>query len=137
MSVIYNLPDELQRLIFKKTYDGVIQEIRQFLLLNQSYIFRKPNILNHADTFLFILSLSDGVFEFSSNEKYYNGNRQTYYLTFNYAFLHLKKHPTGVYDNGYKIEYVYYSDDESDDEIDDESDAASLSSLSSDESDDE
>ena len=116
MNRLYDLPEEIQKLIFKKTYDGVVQEIREFLHTEQPYVFRKPNMLNRDDTILFAFKFrSSEEWEFTSSEKWYNGNRQTHFLTFAYAFLYLKKHPTGVYENsGDQIEYVF---SESEDEI--------------------
>jgi len=112
---LYDLPEDLLRLIFKKTYDGVVQEIRDFLRADQPYVYRKPNMMNRADTILFAFNWLS-TWEFRSSEQYYNRNRQTHFLTFGYAFLYLKKHPTGVYErSGDQIEYVS-SESESEDE---------------------
>ena len=122
---LYDLPEELQRLIFKKTYDGVVQEIREFLHADQPYVFRKPNMMNRADTTLFAFKFDcSEEWEFRSNRQtktrydlerskkekrhgkvihsrntaltlfprpFYNGYILTYFLSFGYAFLHLKK----------------------------------------------
>jgi hypothetical protein len=106
-----SLPEDVLRKIWKYVYDGVIQEINDFLKYDQPYIFRKPTVFNKEDLLLAIEE--DGEqWEFRNSERYYNGNRQTYFLSFPYAFLHLKKHPTGFYNHGLKIEYVEYEDEE-------------------------
>ena len=73
-------------------------------------------MMNRADTTLFAFKFDCREdWEFRSSEQYYNGYRQTHFLTFGYAFLYLKKHPTGVYErSGDQIEYVFSeSEDES------------------------
>lgn len=122
---LYDLPEEIQRLIFKKVYDKVVEEIRDFIRweppyhLHVPYIFRKPNGLNSNQVKLYIAEVYRTQsnkyrfeYEFRQAYKYYNGYRQTYFLNFANAFLHLKKHPTGLYDNGVEIEYEESSDDD-------------------------
>jgi hypothetical protein len=60
----------------------------------------------------------NGTYEFQQAYKYYNGYRQTYFLNFANAFLHLKKHPTGLYESGVEIVYESSTDDESDESDD-------------------
>ena len=125
---LYDLPEEIQRLIFKKVYDKVVEEILDFFQYDVPYIFRKPNGLNSEQVKLFIVR---GIYtqykyveyEFQQSYKYYNGYRQTYFLNFANAFLHLKKHPTGfeyneIVQESYVIEYEYSTDDESDENDD-------------------
>lgn len=116
---LYDLPEEILRLIFKKVYDNVVEEIDNFIDWNVPYIFRKPNGLNSYQVKLYIVNKyrtsreSYRVeYEFRQAYTYYNGHRQTYFLNFANAFLHLKKHPTGLYDNGVEIEYEESSDDD-------------------------
>ena len=108
---LYDLPEELQRLIFKKTYHGVVQEIREFLQADQPYVYRKPNALNMKVDYLFMVA--QNLFggeknEFRSSEQFYNGNRQCHFLYFHEAILYLKRSED-------EIEYVF-SEDESEDE---------------------
>ena len=105
------LPEDVLRKIWKYVYNGVVQEIKDFLKYDQPYIFRKPTVYN-KDDLLLAIEKDREKWEFRNSEKYYSGNRQTYFLSFAYAFLHLRKHPTGFHDNGLRIEYVEYEDDE-------------------------
>lgn len=136
MNRLYDLPEEIQRLIFKKVYDKVVEEIRDFIQYDSididsidiektfvPYIFRKPNGLNSEQVKLFLVGKyrterDNCKYEFQQAYKYYNGYRQTYFLNFANAFLHLKKHPTGLYESGFAIEYEYSTDDESDESDD-------------------
>ena len=105
-----SLPEDVLRKIWKYVYNGVVQQIKDFLKYDQVYIFRKPTVFNKEDL---LLAMKYGEnWEFSNSEKFYNGNRQTYFLSFAYAFLHLKKHPTGFHDNGFRIEYVEYEEED-------------------------
>ena len=124
---LYDLPEEVLRLIFKKVYDNVVQEIDDFIHWDVPYIFRKPNGLNSNQVILYIVEVYRTrrdpyrwTYEFRQAYKYYNGYRQTYFLNFANAFLHLKKHPTGYESEGDKIEY--YSTDDDDHSESDESD---------------
>jgi hypothetical protein len=80
---LYDLPEEIQRLIFKKVYDKVVEEIRDFIrweppyYLHVPYIFRKPNGLNSEQVILFIVGKyqtkrDNGKYEFQQAYKYYN-----------------------------------------------------------------
>lgn len=115
---LYDLPEEIQRLIFKKVYDKVVEEINDFIHWHIPYIFRKPNGLNSKHITLFIRGTYFDNYEFRQSYKYFNGCRQTYFLNFANAFLHLKKHPTGfeynkINQESYEIEYERYASDES------------------------
>ena len=112
---LYDLPEEIQRLIFKKVYDKVVEEIRDFIQWHVPYIFRKPNGLNSKHVKLFIRGKYFEVYDFRQSYKYFTGCRQTYFLNFANAFLHLKKHPTGLEEinqESYEIEYELYTSDE-------------------------
>lgn len=115
---LYDLPEEVLRLIFKKVYNNIVEEIDDFIDWHIPYIFRKPNGLNSKEVELYIVNKYSTRrdkyvrYEFRQAFKYYNGHRQTYFLDFANAFLHLKKHPTGLYDNGVEIEYQESSDDD-------------------------
>jgi hypothetical protein len=115
---LYDLPEEIQRLIYKKVYDNIVEEIRDFIHWHVPYIFRKPNGLNSEQVKLFIRDIYQrqrdkySTYEFRQAYKYYNGHRQTYFLNFANAFLHLKKHPTGFYQSGDEIEYEYSTDED-------------------------
>ena len=106
---LYYLPEELQIMIFKKTYDEILKEIKDFISVGNFYVYRKPNKLNRSKVILVAFRFHEGHedWEFQNIIEYYNGNRQTHFLSFGNAFFYLKKHPTGVYENGDKIEYVY------------------------------
>jgi hypothetical protein len=129
---LYDLPEEVLRLIFKKVYDKVVEEMCDFIDYDDiekiwvPYIFRKPNGLLSDQVKLFIVGKYSTErdkynceYEFRQAYKYYNGHRQTYFLNFANAFLHLKKHPTGLYESGVEIEYEYSTDEYESDESDD------------------
>ena len=122
---LYDLPEEIITLIFNKVYGKVVKEIRNFILFEQPYIFRKINALTR-NSILFIVDSTDCLddntteFVFVQNQKNYLGNRNTYFLNFADSFLHVKKHPTGLYELGHKIEYVYSDDENENDSTDDD-----------------
>jgi hypothetical protein len=120
------LNEDVLRLIWRKVYNYVIEEIKNFIepitLINRNhriYIYKKPNCLNEDDVYLTIRERwgyyqRNGEYVFESCDTYVYGNRIRHVLHFYQAILFLKHHPTGRYreDESLTIRHEEYSDDE-------------------------
>lgn len=116
------LNEDVLRLIWRKVYNYVIEEIKNFIepitLINRNhriYIYKKPNCLNEDNVCLTIREQwGNGEYVFESCNIYVYGNRIRHILHFYQAILFLKHHPTGRYGEDDYLTIRHDSDDEYD-----------------------
>lgn len=113
------LSEDVLIIIWKRVYDlAVLTPLMSFIDMTTEipYIYKKPTALLSNDFPLFISSIytdeDDRRIIFESTERHFLLKRYNHALTFSQAILHLKQHPTGLFETGNKIEWVDYSDDE-------------------------